>query len=734
MHIRFAPQLSILITAFVFVCRALSAETLANELWVDEVTQRGCGGSYILPLEPVEETQDEPTSSTSLTADRVQLNLDGKGRVLGNVSIQSEGKTLEAPVVDLDVEEGVFQTPQGAKLVSNDIAVRVGESDIGVSSESVNILDAEFVMLKEGYRGLADSLDASSTTVEMQGAFVTQCPPNINSWSLTTNQLRFVREENVAIAKGVRLNLGTIPVLYVPYIRFPTVQKRTSGLLLPEFESSSLLGFEIGLPVYFNLAPNYDLTLTPKLSTERNHSIEFELRHRNTGSNSRVAGILLPSDRQYQDYVNRLLRIPRTSIGSPSERWLLNVKQDLRWRSWETDVDYSLVSDTDFYRDFGELVEDFSHVGLVRVLRISRTGRNIGVGISAERYDPFRRWGTHTAKLPQITLSGNQSLGPLKASLKFDWALMETQGNEFLQEFDRRHGELLITLPLRKAWGYSTWKVLRTFTQTRSPHRDLDDRATTTYVLDSGLWFHRFHNQFNAMSHTLEPRLVIARRANVPQIGYPEWDFGPPSASIRTLVEPFRRAGIDRIGELKALSLSVVARFLDQTSSRQRTRVTAVVSMPSDGIGIDFETRFTDELSGGGFHLIRPDRWTDEASAASIRYERDGFDLVGQIRQYQPDDLLQSFVNARVSLSETWTLFGRWNYDWTFDRHVESFAGFEYSGCCVAFRFLWRKSLRYGFADWEDLRSRTGLHFELSLKGLTSFGDNIESMLVRGAR
>ncbi|MCY3885164.1 MAG: LPS assembly protein LptD [Gammaproteobacteria bacterium] len=734
MSSRFVLHLSAFSTAFVFHCTPSSAETLAEELWKEDSTQQGCGGSYVLVLEDKEETQDESVATTTLLADRVSLDLDGTGRVVGNVLIQRDGNTLEAPAVDLDTEEGVFQTPQGAKIVSQDIAVRVGVSDVGVNSESVKIVDAEFVMLNEGYRGRANSLSSTAQTVELQDTFVTQCPPNINSWYLTANQLRFDREENLAIARGVRLNLGRIPIFYVPYARFPTVQQRTSGLLLPQFESSSLLGFEVGLPVYFNLAPNYDFTLTPKLSSKRNHSMEFEFRHRNSGSNSKLVAIVLQSDRRYQDYVNRLLRIPSTSISAPSERWLLNVKQDLWWSEWETDVDYSLVSDTDFYRDFGESVEDFNHVGLARVLRISRIGSNIGLGISAERYDPFRSWGTHVSKLPQITLNGNNSFGPLKVSLKFDWARMESQGIELLQEFDRRHGEILISLPLSKTWGYSTWKVLRTFTQFHTSERILDDRATTTYLLDSGLWLQRLHNQSNTISHTLEPRLVIASRANVPQIGYPDWDIGPPSASIRTLVEPFRRAGIDRIGELEAMSLSVVARFMDQASSRQKARVTAVVSMPSEGLGIEFDSKFIDELSAGGFHLIRPDRWTDEASGATIRYERDRVDLVAQIRQHQPDDLLQTFVSAKLSLNETWTLYGRWNYDWTFDRHVESFAGFEYSGCCVAFRFLWRKSLRYGFADWEDLRSRTGLHFELSLKGLTSFGDNIASMLERGAR
>ena len=723
-------QLSALFVPWLFAPNASAEETLAEELWLDTGSPSSCGGSYVV----IPESSNDSPETTRLVADRVRLDLDGTGQVEGNVVIQRDGQTLEAPSLDLNREEGIFKTPQGAKIVANDIAVRVARSDIGVESKSVDIQDAEFVMLVERYRGRADSLQASSDSIELTGAFITQCPPNNNSWSLMTNHLRVDRDENIAVAKGVSLKLGRVPLLYVPYARFPLVQARTSGLLSPELENSSLLGVELGLPVYFNLAPNYDLTLTPRLSTERNHSVEIEFRHRNSQSNTNLVGVVLPSDGQYQEYVNRLLREPITPLVDRNERWLLDVQHNLLSNSWKADVAYSLVSDTDFYRDFGESIDDFNHVGLSRVLRISRIGSKLDIGILMERYDPFRQWGSHVEKLPQVTISSGQSLGPLKAAVKVDWARMESQAAEALEEFDRHHGEFSVSLPLRRSWGYSRLKAIRTFTRYQTSEYRLDDRETTTYLLDTGLWLERTRQDRASISHTLEPRLVYARRAGVPQIGFPDWDTGPPSASIRTLVEPFRRAGIDRIGELKALSLSVVARFMDSGSHREKTRVTAVLSMPSEGYGIDVESEINSELSASGFYLIRPDKWTQEAIGTSIRHRGNGIDFVGQIRYHQPDDLLQSFLSTKISLNERWSIYGRWNYDWTYDRHVESYAGFEFSGCCVDFRFLWRKSLRYGFADWEDLRARTGLHFELSLKGLTSFGDNIASIINRRVR
>ena len=52
-----------------------------------------------------------------------------------------------------------------------------------------------------------------------------------------------------------------------------------SGLLIPTIASSERLGFELQLPYYFNLAPNYDATLTPRWMSERGLMMGGEFRY-----------------------------------------------------------------------------------------------------------------------------------------------------------------------------------------------------------------------------------------------------------------------------------------------------------------------------------------------------------------------------------------------------------------------------------------------------------------------
>ena len=54
-----------------------------------------------------------------------------------------------------------------------------------------------------------------------------------------------------------------VPIFYTPYLAFPLGDERQSGLLFPSFGHSGNNGYQLEVPYYFNLAPNYDATLTP---------------------------------------------------------------------------------------------------------------------------------------------------------------------------------------------------------------------------------------------------------------------------------------------------------------------------------------------------------------------------------------------------------------------------------------------------------------------------------------
>ena len=67
----------------------------------------------------------------------------------------------------------------------------------------------------------------------------------------------------------------------MPYFSSPdaTVNKKT-GLLAPSLVSGGNLGYGMSLPYFINLAPNYDLTLTPTFLSKQGLLGEVDWRQR----------------------------------------------------------------------------------------------------------------------------------------------------------------------------------------------------------------------------------------------------------------------------------------------------------------------------------------------------------------------------------------------------------------------------------------------------------------------
>ena len=113
-------------------------------------------------------------------------------------------------------------------------------------------------------------------------------------WQVRATRIVHNNETHTIAFEESTLEIAGIPVAYLPYFEAadPTV-RRKSGFLAPRFISSTALGSGIAVPYFFNLAPNYDLTLSPAFLSNQGVLGQGEFRHRlDSGSyNLRLSGI-----------------------------------------------------------------------------------------------------------------------------------------------------------------------------------------------------------------------------------------------------------------------------------------------------------------------------------------------------------------------------------------------------------------------------------------------------------
>ncbi|MGI9392843.1 MAG: LPS-assembly protein LptD [Parvibaculales bacterium] len=86
-------------------------------------------------------------------------------------------------------------------------------------------------------------------------------------WQLRASKLTHNPEKQMVFYRNARIEFFGIPTLYIPYFAHPSPEvKKKSGWLIPDINNDSDLGFNIALPYFFNLAPNYDLIYTPRFT------------------------------------------------------------------------------------------------------------------------------------------------------------------------------------------------------------------------------------------------------------------------------------------------------------------------------------------------------------------------------------------------------------------------------------------------------------------------------------
>jgi LPS-assembly protein len=113
-------------------------------------------------------------------------------------------------------------------------------------------------------------------------------------WQVRAARIIENQQSHMVYYEDAWLEIAGVPLAYIPYFSAadPSVTRQT-GLLSPSFYQGSYTGFGFGIPYFFNLAPNYDLTLRPIYYSSQGPFGDVEWRQRldNGQYNIRINGI-----------------------------------------------------------------------------------------------------------------------------------------------------------------------------------------------------------------------------------------------------------------------------------------------------------------------------------------------------------------------------------------------------------------------------------------------------------
>lgn len=727
----------------------------------------GCSGIYVEKKGAFPSDQEStPLESLDLVVESDDASIvDGnKATLEGNVVVTHGDRSISAGKMSYDRENDSAELKHEVTIRQPGMLIQGEHAHVSTTRHEASFEDATFVLKEQQVRGGAKSVkQVSASKIELNEGHITSCEPGDESWVLEGERLTVDRETQQGTGKNVKLKIGSVPVFYLPYITFPVGDNRQTGFLFPSISSSDDGGIDIATPYYWNLAPNYDATLTPRFISGRGVMAEFETRYLNRWMETEAGFAYLDDDGGSEDPdLDNLVESGQISEEQArphkgSNRWLVQFNQQGgKTHGWYTRTDFTRVSDEDYFRDLGTsslsvanetFLEQAVEVGYQfdhwKLSTLAQTQQVLLLDTDA----PYR-------KLPQIDIDGRYNFNDwiLTINNQFtqfkhrDKRFKHRENNPAILTGKRLHTDYRLRWEQRYPWGFFVPEIGYKSLQYRigenpdtTDESDLEFGLSTPQAsLDLGLVFEHSEGNF---TQTIEPRMFYLYRRYTDHSelfglsGNPEldvnFDTSERTFAYGQLYRDSRFIGHDRLDDANQITLGLTTRWEDNASGRElfnvsvgqifhfedrRVSLHGITSEEETAENSEFATELNINLSDRtqlfsnaiyDTETTRINRGSAGVHFSSENYQKlfnISYSFLRDLNASRDEgiaskDIDQLDLSFSYPVAKQWAVMGRANYDFQNDQELETFFGFEYNDCCYRFRILARRWLDSNIAN-----------------------------------
>jgi LPS-assembly protein len=674
-------------------------------------------------LIPYSEHSGEPTPMF-LEADRLQGHQDRELEAEGNVSLRKRGAAVFADYL-------YYAFPERELTVTGHVRFEK-EGDVVTGEKLFYNLDSESGYLeKPAYnfqqyraRGSADRMVMESRTkMRVDKATYTNCDVGDDDWFLRVDKLDLDRQGDVGVAHNATVVFKGLPVLYSPYLDFSLSGHRKTGLLPPTIGSTGQSGFEVTQPFYWNIAPNRDATIAPRILAKRGVLLNTELRYLEPSLSGEVRTEYLPNDRQKQE----------SRYGYSWQH------QQLFGHGISGGFNLQGVSDDTFFTDLSDKIAVTSQTNLPREGNLLYDGDWWNMNARVQRFqtlqDPLAPVTPPYARAPQLTLNVNRQTDYyLDLGLQGEYVDF---AHPFLLNGRRQILYPSISVPLQTSYFYLTPKLGYHHTRYSFEDPNLPDetRGLPVYSIDSAVTFERNARLWDRdFIQTLEPRLYYVYIPFRPQDQLPIFDTAVADFNLAQIFTENQFSGGDRINDANQLTAALSSRLINPGSGEEQLRFVLGQRYYFKEQQVSLSTSRRDfnrsDILAAMTGRITPNWAADvglQYSAITSQTERSNVALryqpaIGKVMnfgyRFTRDNLEQVDLSSQWPLAGRWTGLARWNYTLRDKRLLEGLAGVEYNAGCWAARFVVH---RFVGATQEYINA---MFFQLELNGVSKIGSN----------
>ena len=719
-----------------------------------------------------------------IEADDALINQPTSAVYRGNVDLKQGTRHLVADSVEV-MQQGdannlqrIARLQGGFDFKDDQINLKGQDAEFNLNSRDGNVTGADYQLVGRQGRGTAQDIELRSNYRLFKNATFTSCLPGDNAWTIDAKEVKQHIQEEYAEMWHAKFKILGVPVFYTPYLQLPIGDRRRSGLLAPSAGSSSRDGYWYAQPIYWNIAPNYDATFTPKYMSHRGWQMNGEFRYLTHLGEGKIAGEYLNRDR-YKDYVSEN-RKRHLFYWNHSSAFLEN---------WRLNIDYTRVSDkryfTDFDSEYGSSTDGYAD----QYARIAYYQPNWNFAVSARQFQVFDEVdiGPYRA-LPQIDFNyykndlanGWLDFKLFSQAVRFDndSALMPTAWRFHVEpslnsNLSNKYGSLNIETKLyathynqKKGSGAGSEDVQKSVNRVLPQLKvDLQTVLATEKTL------------FEGYKQTLEPHVQYLYRpyrdqSNIGSSQVSDYlGYGYDSALVQqdyySLFRDRRFSGLDRIASANQVTVGGTTRFFDKTASERFNfsagQIYYLTDSRIDGNSnndapkgssawaLESNWRISNQWNWHGSYQYDPQTRHAALANSSIEFNPSKNNLIQLNYRYASKDYINQNLGASANrynqdikqiglvaaweVNDNWAVVGKYYQDIALKKPVEQYLGVQYNSCCWSVGVGARRYVtnRQNQQPNEVLYDNSfGFTFELRGLGNNDHQSGIQEMLRKG--
>ena len=719
--------------------------------------------------EPI--TGDPNDQPVYIEADNADIINPSRATYSGDVDLKQGNRHLTAPEVEV-IQEGEgdnaqrFAFAKGAfDYQDEQINLKGNDAKIHLNSKDTDVANADYQFVGRQGRGTAETTEMREGYRLLKNATFTSCLPNDESWSIVANEMKQHIQEEYAEMWHTRFKIAGVPVFYMPYMQMPIGDRRRSGLLIPNAGISSRDGTWYEQPIYWNIAPNYDATFTPKYMSNRGWQLNSEFRYLTQFGTGLLASEYIGKDR-YDDYSDE-------NRSRHLFRWLHNASL---FGDWRFNIDYTRVSDKRYFSDFDSVYGSSTDGYATQSTRLSYYQPNWNVAISAKQYQIFDEVNIGPYKaLPQIDFNYYKNglangWGDFKL---FAQAVHFDNASKNMPTAWRYHLEPSFTMPLANRYGslnietklYATHYQQKAGTGVDANIENSVNRVIPQVKVDFQSVLASNEHFIKGYTQTIEPHIQYLYRpyrdqSNIGSKSTSDYlGLGYDSALLQqdyfSLFRDRRYSGLDRIASANQFTLGGTTRFYDNNAEeRFNLSLGQIIYLNNSRIDDNTKNSTTGRSSSwaleSNWKISEKWNWRgsyqydtrlDHTALAntSLEYNPSGNNLVQLNYRYASEDYIDQNLTSSANrynqdiqqlgstvaweLGDKWAVVGRYYHDMALNKPVEQYAGVQYNTCCWSAgvgvrRYLVDKSSKRAYKDEKDTLYDNSINFTIKLTGL----------------